>query len=95
MPKGTAVKFQIAESDDPCTAFSAKFVGPDGTPNSFFTAPFVPKKRYFRYRAVLESDGKATPALEGVTVGSRTDCCWDPFQRRKEWCQTASPQACT
>ena len=75
-PKGTAVKFQAAESDDPSAVFGAKFVGPDGTPGTFFTAPFTPEKKYFRYSAMLESDGRATPVLESVTVGGRTDCNW-------------------
>ena len=75
-PKGTAVKFQVASGDTALAALGAKFVGPDGTGRTFYAAPFAAGGKFVRYRAVLESDGRATPELESVTVGGRTDCNW-------------------
>ena len=75
-PKGTAVKFQAACGDTALAALGAKFAGPDGTGRTFYTESFVPSGKFVRYRAVLESDGRATPSLESVTVGGRTDSGW-------------------
>ncbi len=53
------------------------FMGPDGTSSSYFmdaaggTLPLAfSGKRYFQYRAVLDGDGNASPALSAVSMNT-------------------------
>ena len=70
-PAGTTVKFQAAASNNSGGLFN--FVGPDGTPNTFFTnggslAQFN-GFRYLKYKAYLNTTNTAiTPTLNDVTV---------------------------
>jgi hypothetical protein len=71
-PAGTDVKFQVAASDSSSGPFS--FVGPDGTPSTYFTTSGADLSqfngfRYLRYKAILSTtDGSVTPSLSGVAV---------------------------
>ena len=70
-PANTAVKFQAAASNDANSAFS--FVGPDGTPATFFTngasLSQFSGNRYLQYRAFLTTtNNAATPLVNDVTV---------------------------
>jgi hypothetical protein len=71
-PANTAVKFQVAASDSSTGPFD--FVGPDGTPDTFFTTSGADLSRfngfrYLQYKAFLSTtDGAATPLLESVRV---------------------------
>src|SRR5262249_22095384 len=71
-PANTQLQLQVAASNSPYGPFS--FVGPDGTPATFYTggngslAQFD-SNRYLQYRAYLSSsDATATPALNDATV---------------------------
>jgi hypothetical protein len=70
-PAGTGVKFQAAAGNNPGGLFT--FVGPDGTPNTFFTnggslAQFN-GFRYLKYKAYLSTSNTAvTPILSDVTI---------------------------
>ncbi|MBP5622673.1 MAG: hypothetical protein J6X44_11740, partial [Thermoguttaceae bacterium] len=78
-PDGTAVKFQIATTDDSDGTVDdlVDFVGPDGTDQTFFEKAFTVKAPLFRYRAFLSSKGVDVPILRGVTVGNRVDSNWN------------------
>lgn len=70
-PAGTNVRFQAAGGNEPGGLFT--FVGPDGTPNTYFTnggslAQFN-GFRYLKYKAFLTTTSSTlTPALADVTV---------------------------
>jgi hypothetical protein len=56
---------------------SGDFVGPDGTVNTYFLDPSggdllssFSNKRYFQYRATLDGDGSASPALSSVSMNT-------------------------
>ena len=71
-PSGTSVKFQIAASNSSSGPFT--FVGPDGTPNTFFTTSGADLSqfngfRYLRYEAFLSTtDSTTTPTLSSVQI---------------------------
>jgi hypothetical protein len=71
VPAGTTLRFQAAASNNSSGPFT--FVGPDGTPATFFTggaslAQFN-GNRYLKYRATLTtSNSTVTPAIHDVTV---------------------------
>lgn len=73
VPAGTAVRLQYASAETAEGLRRPRFRGPDGTAKTFFDRPFAPTGRFIRYRVVLESDGRATPVLRGVTVGDKVD----------------------
>jgi len=77
-PAGATLQFQVAANNDNA---SWNFIGPDGTPGSYFTTssnPFpssLSGNRYFRYKAYLNTtDGSVTPELDGVSVEFSADC---------------------
>ncbi|MBR4753221.1 MAG: hypothetical protein IK077_15850 [Thermoguttaceae bacterium] len=78
-PKGCAVKFQIAatENIDGVVDDLSEFVGPDGTDKTYFERPFEIKSPFFRYRAVLTSEGTDAPKLRSVTLGKNVDSEWN------------------
>ncbi len=76
VPNGCAVLFQWRGASSPEELARKPFVGPDGTDGSFFTAPFAADAPLIQYRALLRSDGKATPSLREVSGGSWADCDW-------------------
>ncbi|HEX8150251.1 MAG TPA: MBG domain-containing protein [Pyrinomonadaceae bacterium] len=70
-PAGTDVKFQAAAGNNPAGLFT--FVGPDGTPNTFFANGASLAQfngfRYLKYKAYLSTTNTAvTPTLSDVTV---------------------------
>ncbi|MBU6390119.1 hypothetical protein KGQ31_01065 [Patescibacteria group bacterium] len=72
------LEFQIATNNDDATW---NFVGPDGTPNSYFTVPGTTinsaqsDNRYIRYKAYLQtSDPTKTPVLTSVTANYVSGC---------------------
>jgi hypothetical protein len=71
-PANTAVAFQVAASNSPFGPFN--FVGPDGTPDTFFTTSGANLSqfdgfRYLVYEAFLSNiDGLATPSIQSVQV---------------------------
>ena len=74
----TAIKFQIAVSDDAATT-TWNFTGPDGTGGSFYTTSGVnitaPNARYIRYKAFLSTNDTAkTPVLTGVNINYISGC---------------------
>jgi serine protease len=77
LPGGTDLKFQVGSASSANGTF--EFVGPDGTPDSFFTsAPAslsqFDGQRFLRYRAHLStSDPNATPELADVTICGSCD----------------------
>ena len=70
-PKGTRVRFQYAGAETSAALHKTAFRGPDGTAATYYDRPFAVAEKFMRYRAVLESDGHATPVLTSVTVGAR------------------------
>ena len=71
VPSGTSLQFQVAASNSAGGPFA--FVGPDGTPATFFNngdslAQFN-GQRYLEYKALLNtSNPTATPVLNDVTI---------------------------
>jgi Carboxypeptidase regulatory-like domain len=71
-PAGTAVKFQVAGSNNPAGPFN--YVGPDGTASTFFMTSGASLSqfngfRYLRYKAFLSTNnGSVTPTLSSVAV---------------------------
>jgi hypothetical protein len=70
-PAGTTVRFQAAAGNNAGGLFT--FVGPDGTPNSFFTSGASLAQfngfRYLKYKAFLSTTNTAvTPTLSDVTI---------------------------
>ena len=76
VPAGCAVRFQWRGAPTPGELAKRPFVGPDGTDKTFFDAPFSANAPTMQYRAVLCSNGKATPALREVSCGNWRDCDW-------------------
>ena len=76
VPDGCAVRFQWRGAPTPGELAKRPFAGPDGTGNTFFDAPFAANAPFMQYRAVLRSNGKATPTLREVTIGGQTDRDW-------------------
>lgn len=73
-----ALRFQLAANNDNATW---GWVGPDGTPSSYFTASgqVIPAvlngNRYLRYRAYLSTaDDTATPTLQNVAIAFSSGC---------------------
>ena len=73
-----ALQLQLATNNDNATW---NWVGPDGTPSSYFTAPgqAIPAvlngNRYLRYRAYLSTaDDSTTPTLQDVAIGFSSGC---------------------
>ncbi len=73
-----ALRFQLAANNDNATW---NWIGPDGTPSSYFTAPgqTVPAAlnghQYLRYKVYLSTtDSKYTPTLQDVTIGFSSGC---------------------
>ncbi len=72
-PTGTNVKFQLAFSDD--GSIWSDFVGPDGTNATFYdsigqkiTLPVGYIGYYYKWKAILESDGRDTSTFDGLTI---------------------------
>ncbi|HSS80901.1 MAG TPA: carboxypeptidase regulatory-like domain-containing protein [Gaiellaceae bacterium] len=71
-PAGTAVKFQMAASNNAAGPFN--FVGPDGTASTFFTTSGASLSqfngfRYLKYKAFLSTTNSAvTPSVSSVQV---------------------------
>ncbi len=71
-PANTALQFQVAGSNAAAGPFT--FVGPDGTPATFFTTSGASLsqfngKRYLKYKAYLSTtDSAVTPTLNDVAV---------------------------
>jgi hypothetical protein len=71
-PANTAVAFQVAASNSPTGPFN--FVGPDGTPDTFFTTSGADLSqfdglRYLEYEALLSTtDSSTTPSIQSVQV---------------------------
>lgn len=72
-----SVRFQVAANNDAATW---SYVGPDGTPASYFTTPgAIPSalngNRYFRYRVELKTDDTGVaPSVSDVSVAFRSGC---------------------
>ncbi|MCC6934119.1 MAG: hypothetical protein IT406_00270 [Candidatus Yanofskybacteria bacterium] len=73
-----SLTFQVAANSDNATW---TWVGPDGSPTSFFTTPgqaipgFLAGNRYFKYRAYLSTaDAAYTPSLTDVALGFSSGC---------------------
>lgn len=73
LPAGTNVKIQLAFSDDGSTW--SDYVGPDGTTGTYYTATGTPivlpggyTGYYYKWMAILESDGRDTPIFDTLTV---------------------------
>lgn len=75
-PHGTSVRFQWRGAKDPKELLSLPFKGPDGTGRTAYSRTFKANAPYVQYRAILVSDGAATPVLKSVTVGKRIDSDW-------------------
>ena len=71
-PANTAVAFQVAASNSVTGPFT--FVGPDGTPDTFFTTSGADLSqfdgfRYLEYEAFLSTtDTSTTPSIQSVQV---------------------------
>ena len=72
VPANTTLRFQVGASNNPAGPFN--FVGPDGTPATFFTTSPASLSqfngnRYLKYKAYLTTaDSTVTPTLNDVTV---------------------------
>lgn len=70
------VSFQIRTADTEANLNSAKWVGPDGAENSYYTVsdtqitldPAASGSRWFQYRAILNGDGLESPILKDVSI---------------------------
>jgi hypothetical protein len=74
----TSIKFQIASNNDDSTW---DFIGPDGTPGSFYTVPGSTisaannNNRYIRYKVFLSTaDSSKTPVLTSVNLNYVSGC---------------------
>jgi len=76
-PPDTSLSFQVAANNDNATW---NFVGPDGTPGTYFTSPgplpaSLAGNRYFRYEVFMSTqDPDATPDLTGVSLDFTANC---------------------
>ncbi len=75
------LKFQLASADENTATTTWNFIGPDGSPASFYTAPTSQiglghqSDRYLRYRVQLSTvDEAATPRLSDVAVTYGQEC---------------------
>lgn len=75
-PRGTSVRLQWRGADDPRRLLKLPFRGPDGTERTAYSKSFRANAPYVQYRAILVSDGTATPVLKSVSVGKRIDRDW-------------------
>ncbi|MEM3043417.1 MAG: kelch repeat-containing protein [Thermoplasmata archaeon] len=73
-PPGTSILFQLRAAESESALQSADFVGPDGTPDSYYTENStihgVPHgARWFQYRALLKTENQSlTPSLYKVVI---------------------------
>jgi hypothetical protein len=72
------LRFQLATNND---GFTWNFVGPDGTPSSYYTisGTEIPAslgtRRYLRYKVFLRtSDTLVSPSLDSLTIRYRSSC---------------------
>lgn len=78
----TSIRFQVAVNNDMQTW---NFVGPDGTPATYFETTTIPLSsfstgRYLRYKAILHTDDTGrTPYLTRVTVSYSNACLLKSF----------------
>ena len=77
-PKGTSIRFRVRGGADAVSLARAAFVGPDGTPGTFYSKPFAANFPYVQYEATLRSAPNRTPTLKSVRVGHALDCGWLP-----------------
>lgn len=71
-----SVSFRIRTADTQANLATARWVGADGTTGSSYTTwgqgivedPGASGRRWFEWKALLESDGSSTPVLEDVTI---------------------------
>lgn len=72
LPEGTAAKLKLAFSDD--NIIWSDYTGPDGTPataydlSAFITVPAGYTGYYFKWMAILESDGQYTPTYNSHLI---------------------------
>ena len=76
VPDGCEVLLQWRGASSLGELATKPFVGPDGTGGTFFGAPFMADAPATQYRVLLRSNGRATPSLFEVNVGSRADRDW-------------------
>ena len=76
VPDGCAIRFQWRGAMTPGELAKRQFVGPDGSGSTFFDTPFTANAPVMQYRVVLQSNGRATPALHEVFC-----CNW----KDREW----------
>lgn len=73
----TDIKFQIAANNDGLTW---NYVGPDGTPASYYTVPGttinnINNRRYIRYKVFMSTtDTSKTPVLTGININYVSGC---------------------
>lgn len=72
---GGSVKFQVRTASDSGSIESATWIGPDGTSSTYYetsrTRLNIPTgygKRFFQFRAYIESDGNNTPVINSVKI---------------------------
>lgn len=77
-PPGATLQFQIATSNNPAGPFT--FVGPNGTPATFYVAPapinpIHNNQRYMQYQVFMNTTNSAvTPILTDVSIGFNSSC---------------------
>lgn len=79
IPKGTAIRFQIATAEMTKEKIPDKwsaFHGPDGSDKSFYEKPFDSSNDFVRYKVFLQPKEALVPILKSVTVGQKTDSNW-------------------
>lgn len=76
----TSVMFQL-EGADNIASTTTGFIGPDGTPSSFYTAtmtavnPIHTNKRFVRYKMLLSTaSASSTPIVSDVSITFGTEC---------------------
>ena len=74
-PSGTSIKFQFRSSNSSKNLESSQFIGPDGTPASYYTKniqaiqSYHNGSRWFQYQAILTTSILSiTPTLKSVTI---------------------------
>ncbi|MFA5051935.1 MAG: prepilin-type N-terminal cleavage/methylation domain-containing protein [Patescibacteria group bacterium] len=73
VPAGTKIFFQVRSAATQAALASAAWVGPNGTPASYFdtagqTLPDFTYAQWWQYRAFFTSPGTDTPVLSDVTI---------------------------
>ncbi|MFZ8806122.1 MAG: carboxypeptidase-like regulatory domain-containing protein [Minisyncoccia bacterium] len=78
LPPGTSIKFQLASNNDNSTW---NFVGPDGTPNTYFETQefeipsFLQNKRFLKYKVYMQtSDPLISPSLDKIKISFTSSC---------------------